>query len=255
MTQLTTHLDPKPPLAIVYRILGGKISGQVWKLVRGMGINQPRVIELEDLLPPDSDIATKATSLVQAVNSPETFLHCLRSYKFSVAIGMHTGEKFDREVLYLAAIMHDLSLSEEYAGPDDFELESARGAHGFLRESGYDQEKADIIHEAIALHTSAGEAGKKDPEVRLANCGIGLDVPGIQQHNVAQQTIEAIILAHNRENFPEALISEVTADVANKPDSHIGGYLKVGLAKGFHANPLCKMYDNLTLSGQAATQT
>jgi hypothetical protein len=72
---------------------------------------------------------------------------------------------------------------------------------------------------------------------------------------VAQQTIEAILVAHSRSNFPEALINEVIHDVANKPNSHIGGYLKVGLAKGFQANPLCKMYDNLMLSGQqAATQ-
>jgi hypothetical protein len=255
MTQLTTHLDPKPPLAIISRILGGKIRGQMWKLVRGMGVNRPAVIELEDLAPPDSVIATKATSLVEAVTSTETYLHSLRSYKFSVAIGMHLDEKFDREVLYLSTIMHDLSLSKEYAGPDDFELESARGAHGFLRESGYDQEKADIIHEAIALHTSAGEAAKKDPEVRLANCGIGLDVIGVQQYNVARQTIEAIILAHNRENFPEGFIEEVKADAANKPGCHIGGFLKIGLDKGFRANPLCKMYNDLTQSGQAATQS
>ena len=145
-------------------------------------------------------------------------------------------------------------MSKEYAGPDDFELESARGAHGYLRESGYDQEKADIIHEAIALHTSAGEVTEKDPEVRLANYGIGLDVLGLQQHNVARQTLEAVILAHSRSNFPEALLNEMTFDVADKPDSHIRGYLDLGLAKGFHANPLCKMYSNLTQSGQGVTQ-
>jgi hypothetical protein len=254
MTQLTTQLDSKPALAIISRILGGKIRGQMWKIVRGMGVNQPVAIELEDLAPPDSAIATKATKLVEAVTSSETYLHSLRSYKFSVAIGMHTGEKFDREVLYLGTLMHDLSLSKEYAGPDDFELESARGAHGFLMENGYDREKADIIHEAIALHTSAGEAAKKDPEVRLANSGIGLDVIGVQQYNVAQQTIEDIILAHNRENFPEGFINEVKADAAGKPGSHIGGFLKIGLEKGFRGNPLCKMYSDLAQSGGVAAE-
>ena len=253
MTNLTTSLDRKPPLAAISRILGRKIRGQMWQLVRSMGINRPRNIELEELAPPDSKSATKATGLVQKVNSPEIFLHCLRSYKFSVAIGMHIGEKFDREVLYLATIMHDLSLSKEYAGPDDFELESARGAHGFLLESGYDKEKTDIIHEAIALHTSAGGAGKKDPEVRLAHFGIGLDVLGIQQHNIARRTIEAVIQAHSRSNFPEALLNEVTLDAANKPNSHIRGFLDLGLGKGMHANPLCKMHRRLTHSGQAVT--
>ena len=253
MTNLTTSLDRKPPLAVISRILGGKIRRQMWNLVRGIGINRPRNIELEELAPPDSKLATDATRLVQKVNSPEIFLHCLRGYKFSVAIGMHTGERFDREVLYLATIMHDLSLSKEYAGPDDFELESARGAHGFLLESGYDKEKADIIHEAIALHTSAGEAGKKDPEVRLANYGIGLDVLGIQQHNIARRTVEAVIRAHSRANFPDALLSEVTLDAASKPDSHIRGFLDLGLGKGMHANPLCKMHRRLTQSEQATT--
>ena len=91
MTNLTTSLNRKPPLAIISRILGGKIRGQMWKLVRGMGINRPRNIELEELAPPDSKSATKVTELVQKVNSPESFyIACV--LQIQCCFGMAFGE-------------------------------------------------------------------------------------------------------------------------------------------------------------------
>ena len=46
----------------------------------------------------------------------------------------------------------------------------------FLAARGLSEERAEIVWDAIALHTSIGIANRKRPEIALANAGIGIDV-------------------------------------------------------------------------------
>jgi HD-GYP domain-containing protein (c-di-GMP phosphodiesterase class II) len=57
---------------------------------------------------PDSELVQKATRLVQEVSPQFLYHHCLRTIVFADLIGQQQEMPYDRELLYLSAIMHDL---------------------------------------------------------------------------------------------------------------------------------------------------
>src|SRR5947207_401709 len=60
----------------------------------------------------NSNIARAATQLTRSVSPPYLFNHAVRTFLFGSLIGRALGQRFDKEVLYLACILHDLGLTE-----------------------------------------------------------------------------------------------------------------------------------------------
>jgi HD domain len=74
----------------------------------------------------DSKIAQEATDLVRATSTPSLFNHSMRTYLFGALLGKDLS--FDYELFYLASVLHDLGLTEKYAGDRSFEIEGAEAA-------------------------------------------------------------------------------------------------------------------------------
>jgi hypothetical protein len=111
---------------------------------------------------PDSELCQRATALVAELSPAFLFNHCARSFLFGDAIGKRDGLQYDRELLYLSAMLHDLGLTDSYLGADQrFELEGADRARAFLVEQGLEAPKADVVWDAIALNSTFGIALRK----------------------------------------------------------------------------------------------
>src|SRR5262249_46207497 len=63
---------------------------------------------------PDSQIAREATELVRQHEPEILFNHSVRVYVFGAMKGTRQNIKFDPEVLYVAALFHDLGLVDSY---------------------------------------------------------------------------------------------------------------------------------------------
>src|SRR5215831_15503505 len=63
---------------------------------------------------PDSRIAREATELVRQHESELLFNHSVRVFVFGAMKGMRQKLKFDAELLYVAALFHDLGLVDAY---------------------------------------------------------------------------------------------------------------------------------------------
>ncbi|MCP4448989.1 MAG: hypothetical protein GY811_27195 [Myxococcales bacterium] len=61
------------------------------------------------------------------------------------------------------------------------------------RDEGIEEQRAVLVHEAIALHTSAGIAHLREPEIALTHFGAGFDVFGLAREEVASETKDAIV--------------------------------------------------------------
>ncbi len=125
---------------------------------------------------PDSEICQKATQLVAAVSPTFLCNHCLRTFLFGDLLGQRDGLKCDRELLYLGAVMHDLGLTDRFDGEQRFEVDGADAARAFVLEHRLPDEKAEIVWEAITLHTSLGIASRKQPEIALVCLVVGQDL-------------------------------------------------------------------------------
>ena len=241
MNQLTRTLRAKSTRELAPTLIKSQARETLETLVRMLGINTPRPLDESELTPPDSEIVQRADDYARKIVSPVTYLHSVRTYQFGVAIAKHAGQEFDREVFYLASILHDLGLGEKFRGPGDFELNGARAAHEFLNRETYDTLKANLIHEAIALHTSVGELDEKEPEVRLVHLGAGLDVIGIQRQNVAKSTLKGILQANSYKGFQDEFIKHVNREAKEKPSCHFASHVRLGFAGMIKSNPLGKL--------------
>jgi hypothetical protein len=166
---------------------------------------------------PDSELCQKATALVKQVSPPFLHNHCLRTYLFGQQLGHKNQLKVDPELLYLGAIMHDLGLTEAFNGQQRFEVDGADAAKKFVKKHGLCDEKADIIWDAIALHTSIGIASRKRPEIALVHLGAGLDVFGMGANELSADIVHQVFETHPRLELADSITQLLVEQVKRKP--------------------------------------
>src|SRR5262245_6481858 len=143
---------------------------------------------------PDSALCRRATELVAELSPPFLFNHCVRTFLFGDALGKRDSLKYDRELLYLSALLHDLGLTDSIArGGQRFEVEGADRARAFVAEHGPPDDKADIVWDAIALNTSFGIALRKGSEVALTHLGASADFLGTRLADIGPRTVDQIL--------------------------------------------------------------
>lgn len=132
-----------------------------------------------DLEFPQTQLAKLAAELAQAAEPDFMYNHSMRSYLFArvaaAARGLAAGEGFDDEVLFLSCILHDIGLTIQAERGRRFEVDGAEAAVDLLSANGLEAVRAQIVWDAIALHTSAGIAERRGTEVALTRAGIGMD--------------------------------------------------------------------------------
>jgi hypothetical protein len=144
---------------------------------------------------PDSGLCVATIEYARHVSEPVLFHHVMRSAVFADAIGRQRKMKFDREVLCVAAVLHDLGLTKLAAVQARFELEGADAAKEFLVKRGMTEGEVEIVWEAIALHTTAEIPSRRSPEVALCQMGIATDLfalpPGLMTAEQLDEVFEA----------------------------------------------------------------
>ncbi len=220
------------------RFIGMDIRMAKLKLQRKLGMR-----ELMQLVPdahrvPDSAIATQATELVRQLSDEYLLNHCYRTYAFGCILAHQDGLKFDREVFYLASIMHDLGVTDKYAeSPGSFEYVGAKVAHEFCLDANYDAERAALVHEAIALHSAVGIAHALDPEIALVHFGAGVDVIGIRFDEIPPDALANVLELYPRLGFKEAFSMALRKQYELKPGSHISAHMGLGFEKKLKGTP------------------
>jgi hypothetical protein len=122
---------------------------------------------------PDSKIAREAAELVRQYETEMLFNHSVHVFVFGTLRGVRQNLKFDSELLYVAALFHDLCLVDHFHTETKwFEVDEADAAREFLRSHGISEPKADLVWEAIALHTTPGIPQYMRPEIALTNAGV-----------------------------------------------------------------------------------
>lgn len=171
---------------------------------------------------PDSELAREAAALVSRVHTPAMLNHVHRTWWFAEFLGRKRELKYDRELLYLASVLHDLGLTPAYAGDHRFEIDGADVARRFLREREYPDAKIKLAWDAIALHSSGEIAERREPEVALVNFGAHVDIMGLRIEEIAPQLIDDTRSLYPRLGMKEAFLAAVAEVGRKKPLSAIG---------------------------------
>jgi hypothetical protein len=172
---------------------------------------------------PDSKIAREATELVRQHETELVFNHSVRVFLFGAMKGVRQNLKFDPELLYVAALFHDLGLFDVgHTETKRFEVDGADAAHEFLRSRGIPEPEADLVWEAIALHTTPGIPQYMRPEIALTNAGVLVDVVGIGYDDYTLEQRAQVIASFPRDDFKKEFIEVQTCSALKKPLTTFG---------------------------------
>ena len=172
---------------------------------------------------PDTKLAREATELVRTSTTELVYHHSRRVFWFASLQGRNRDLSFDPELLYVAAMFHDLGLSEQHRGSGRrFEVDSADEARRFLQGHGLPEDSVRRVWTAIALHTTPGIPEFLEPEVALVTAGVEYDVLGIGFHDISDTDRAEVTALHPRPDFKHQILQVFTQGMAPKPETTFG---------------------------------
>src|SRR5262245_17844686 len=111
----------------------------------------------------DSPLIEAAIEYAQRLSEPYLFNHAMRSWLFAELIGRTKKIDYDREVVAVGSILHDIGLTAGVSGPNRFEVNGADAARSFITGRGLSDRRAQLIWDLVALNSTPSLALHKEP--------------------------------------------------------------------------------------------
>jgi hypothetical protein len=166
-----------------------------------LGIRRRRLatIEVAELRPPDTSAAREAEELIAQGAPPVVVNHAYRTYAWGAVLAAHDGLRYDAEVVYVAALLHDLFFASPHAAPERhcFTLPAAERAKALAAETGWESGRGEAAAEAVALHLNVRPA-RATPEAYVVYAGARLDVTGYRFDVLHPDAVAAVLAQHPR---------------------------------------------------------
>ena len=175
---------------------------------------------------PETALVRDATDLSRSLLEPFLFNHVMRSWLLGILLSEAAEVAPDAELLAVAAILHDLGLTERYTAENRFEVDGANAAREFLKDRGIPAQQTQVVWDAIALHTTPTLALHKEPEVVMTHSGIAVDVLGAGLDRIPQEKQRAILTAFPRLAFKDEFKGCLCNVVRQKPMTAIDNILR-----------------------------
>jgi hypothetical protein len=175
---------------------------------------------------PDNPLITAVIEYAQRLSEPYLFNHAMRSWLFAQEIGHMKGIDFDREVVAIGTILHDIGLTAGMPGPNRFEVNGADAAVSFIKGRGLSDRRAQLIWDLVALNSTPSLALHKEPEVAVGTMGIGLDYGGFGMEVLPSGNVERIVNAFPRLRMKERFADTCCRLVAAKPETSYDNFLR-----------------------------
>ncbi|WP_447756702.1 HD domain-containing protein [Sphingopyxis fribergensis] len=205
--------------------------------------------EISGVRIPDSQLARATTQFVRDTESDFLFQHSTRVYFWGALAGKRRALKFDPELLYAAAMFHDLGLTAGYRGSHlRFEVDGANAARDFLWSQGLPEAEIERVWLAIALHTTPGISGHLHPIAALTAEGVMMDIVGFGHDKYGDAELAAIAAVYpHPPQFAEDFLQALYDGLAHRPETTQGtGLADVVADKDphFHRRDFCSLMRN-----------
>jgi len=196
-------------------------------------------VDPAELLPQETPATRAAREVVTRYSSPALVNHCERSYLWSASLGESTGLRYDRELLYVASMVHDLGLVPAF----DNHLAAFEEAGGdvgwvFAAGAGWPAERRDRVKEVVVRHMWDAVDPALDPEGHLLCEGTGLDISGRDPGRWPAELRAAVLARHPRLGLPAEFLAAFEDQFVRKPGCAAAAAVASGIAGRLASNPL-----------------
>jgi len=175
---------------------------------------------------PDSPIIAATIEYVQRLCEPYLFNHAMRSWLFAETIGQIKKIDYDREVVAIGAVLHDIGLTASVSGPNRFEVNGADAALSFIKGKGLSDRQTQLIWDLVALNSTPSLALHKEPEVAVGTMGIGLDYGGFGVESLPAADVERILGAFPRLKMKQQFADACCQLVKARPETSYDSFLR-----------------------------
>ena len=174
----------------------------------------------------DSPLIAAVIEYAQRLSEPYLFNHSMRSWLFAESFGRIKGVDYDREVVAIGTILHDIGLTTGVSGPNRFEVNGADAALSFIKGKGLSDRRAQLIWDLVALNSTPSVALHKEPEVAVGTMGIGLDYGGFGLEAFPADDVQRILNAFPRLKMKQRFAETCRRLVTEKPETSYDNFLR-----------------------------
>lgn len=186
----------------------------------------PRTQQIAGFSVPDSPLITAVIDYAQRLSEPYLFNHAMRSWLFAEAIGRAKGIAYDREVVAIGTILHDIGLTAGVSGPHRFEVNGADTALSFIAGRGLSDRRAQLVWDLVALNSTPSLALHKEPEVAVGTMGIGLDYGGFGLDAIDPGDLGRVLSAFPRLRMKARFSETCCRLVTRRPETSHDNFLR-----------------------------
>ena len=194
---------------------------------------------LDDLVVPGTAAAAAALEVASAYHSPALFNHSVRAYVWAAADGMARGIGFDPELLYVAAMFHDVGLVPVFDSHTvAFEEAGGHVARVFAAGAGWPAERRQRLSEVIIRHMWPQVDVSMDPEGHLLARATAAEIAGRNLDAWTDGFKAEVLARYPRLDLTQEFLACFQAQAERKPTSSAAAAVRSGLSTRMTANPL-----------------
>lgn len=184
--------------------------------------------------PPDSALARTAEEAALD-QGPMLAGHGHRTWLAGVALADHDGNTVDRELLYVAALLHDAGMVREVVG-EDFTIRSADAVIDVSERSG----RGDVsttLADAVVAHTTPGLDPAVEPLGYYVQVGALADLAGLRLWDLPPRYLRNAYAAHPPCDIHRGIAELIRIEAHNVPDGRFAILERYGLARMVSLSP------------------
>ncbi|GAA1123544.1 HD domain-containing protein [Kribbella jejuensis] len=180
---------------------------------------------------PDTPASTAALEVATEYLSPALLSHSQRVYWWAVGYAERDGLGYDAELLFVAAMFHDVALMPEFDSHTvAFGKAGGHVARVFGAGAGWSRERRDRLSEAIVQHMWPTVDPATDPEGHLLSRAAALDIVGKDPDGLSPSLRTDVLRTFPRLGLDAEFLACFQAQAERKPASSAANAIRTGLA-------------------------
>jgi hypothetical protein len=200
-----------------------------------------QVMKLVDLAIPDSPACRAALEVATTYATPALLNHSIRAFVWAAGYAAERDIRYDAELLYVAAMLHDLALVPAFDNATlPFEDAGGHLAWVFGAAAGWDRPRRQRVADVIIRHMwDAADVGVAfDPEGHLLELSTAMDISGRQTAELPADLRADVLARYPRLGLPDEFAGYFDAQARRKPGCLAARFVASGFADRVRNNPL-----------------
>lgn len=193
----------------------------------------------QDFAPPDTPAARAARELAEVYHSPALHNHVVRSWLWAEAFAaVESRTTIDHELLYVAAMLHDIGLVPVFDNVAlSYEESGGHVAVALTAGAGWPPERRRRTLDVIVRHNWPSVDPALDEVGYLLEIATGLDISGTRAEVLPPSFIDAVLDEHPRDRLAEEFLVSVSEQAARKPGTAARRLVDGGLSTKLARHP------------------